>query len=291
VVGDSPIPDLPSRDLVRFSRIRGLTARYIPLSRFAIIVGNDGLAISIRGKPAGIDGVFLRSLGLFIDVEQFFYRTSLLRSMQDLGVEIINTVDGLLRTRNKMETLLVLSKRGIRVPRTLVTEDLLNAYGIMKQWGDAVIKPIQGSRGFGSVRLTDADIAFQVMKTLLTFRRPIYLQEYIEKPSRDIRIMVIDGQVFGCMYRISTNGNWKTNIAQGASGVACDSIDPELAEISIKSVEALGLTYGGVDVGESKAGYVIFEVNGSPDWQELTAVTNKNPADELVRVMMKRLAR
>jgi len=268
-----------------------LEAKYIPLSRFAVAISNDGLSVSVRGKQVNLDGVFLRSLGLFIDVEQFFYRTSLLRSMQDRGVEIINSVDGLLRTRNKMETLLMLSKGGVNIPKTLVTEDLLNAYVTMKQWGDAVLKPIQGSRGFGSVRVTDADVAFQVMKTLLTFRRPLYLQEYVDKPNRDIRVMVIDGQVFGCMYRLSTNGNWKTNIAQGATGMACKTVDPELAEISIKAVEVLGLTYGGVDVGESRSGYVVFEVNGSPDWQELTAVTNKNPAEDLIKVMLKRLSR
>ncbi len=60
-------------------------------------------------------------------------------------------------------------------------------------------------------------------------------------------------------------------------------------ELAVKSVEALDLVYGGVDIGEGRDGYVIFEVNGSPDWAELTAVTGKNPAKALVLSMMRRL--
>ncbi len=53
------------------------------------------------------------------------------------------------------------------------------------------------------MKVSDADIAFQIMRTLLTFKKPIYLQKYVEKPNRDIRVMVIDGEVFGCMIRVA----------------------------------------------------------------------------------------
>ena len=141
------------------------------------------------------------------------------------------------------------------------------------------------------MKLSDADVAFHVMKTLINFKKPIYIQKYVNKPNRDIRVMVIDGEVFGCIYRISIDGNWKTNIAQGAIGKPCENPDPELEEIAIRAVEALGLVYGGVDIGESSNGYVIFEVNGSPDWRELTKVLGKNPAVRLIEVMISRLRR
>ncbi|MCG2863380.1 MAG: RimK family alpha-L-glutamate ligase [Vulcanisaeta sp.] len=289
VIGDSPIPDRPSRDLVIYARSAGLNATYVPISRISVKVDKEGSLAVIRDRPFKVDGVFLRSLGVLIDVETFFRRTIAIRLLENSGSVVINPLDGLLRTRNKLETTVILRNNGLPVPDTVGTEDILYAYDIAKRMREVVIKPLQGSRGYGAVKVDDADVAFQIMKTLLTFKKPIYLQKYIEKPNRDIRVMVIDGEVFGCMMRVALNGQWKTNIAQGAVGKPCINVDKSVMEIAIKSVESLGLVYGGVDIGESRDGYVVFEVNGSPDWAELTAVTGKNPAKALVESMIRRL--
>jgi ribosomal protein S6--L-glutamate ligase len=289
VIGDSPIPDRPSRDLVIYARSAGLNATYVPISRISVKVDKEGSLAVIRDRPFKVDGVFLRSLGVLIDVETFFRRTIAIRLLENSGSVVINPLDGLLRTRNKLETTVILRNNGLPVPDTVGTEDILYAYDIAKRMREVVIKPLQGSRGYGAVKVDDADVAFQIMKTLLTFKKPIYLQKYIEKPNRDIRVMVIDGEVFGCMMRVALNGQWKTNIAQGAVGKPCINVDKSVMEIAIKSVESLGLVYGGVDIGEGRDGYVVFEVNGSPDWAELTAVTGKNPAKALVESMIRRL--
>jgi ribosomal protein S6--L-glutamate ligase len=289
VIGDSPIPDRPSRDLVIYARSAGLNATYVPISRISVKVDKEGSLAVIRDRPFKVDGVFLRSLGVLIDVETFFRRTIAIRLLEKSGSVVINPLDGLLRTRNKLETTVILRNNGLPVPDTVGTEDILYAYDIAKRMREVVIKPLQGSRGYGAVKVDDADVAFQIMKTLLTFKKPIYLQKYIEKPNRDIRVMVIDGEVFGCMMRVALNGQWKTNIAQGAVGKPCINVDKSVMEIAIKSVESLGLVYGGVDIGEGRDGYVVFEVNGSPDWAELTAVTGKNPAKALVESMIRRL--
>ena len=287
VVADAPIPSRSNRDLYYSIRAKGHVARYISISRLSIKLDGSDVSVVVGDNKVAIDGAFLRSIGFLIDVEQFFHRVSVLRTLEDSGVILINTVDGLLRTRNKIETLALLAKNKIPVPSTVSTESLLTAYTAAKNMGQVVIKPVQGSRGFGSVMITDPDIAFQIAKSLLVVKKPIYVQKYVKKPNRDIRVMVIDGEVFGCMLRIATDGQWKTNIAQGAYGKPCDKIDEELKELSIKSTEVLGLTYAGVDVGEGPDGYVIFEVNGSPDWQELASVTMNNPAPRLVEVMEK----
>jgi len=289
VVGDSPIPDRPSRDLVIYARNSGLNATYVPISRISVKVDKDGPLTVIRNKPFKVDGLFLRSLGVLIDVETFFRRVITIRLLENEGSVVINPLDGLLRTRNKLETMVILKNNGLPIPDTIGTEDIIYAYDVAKSMGEVVIKPLQGSRGYGAVKVDDADTAFQVMKTLLTIKKPIYIQKYIKKPNRDIRVMVIDNEVFGCMIRVAPDGQWKTNVAQGAVGRPCTNIDKTLMEIAIRSVESLGLVYGGVDIGESKDGYVIFEVNGSPDWAELTAVTGRNPAKALVVAMIKRL--
>jgi len=285
VVADAPIPSRSNRDLYYSIRAKGHVPRYIQISRLSIKLDNGDVSVISGEGKVNIDGVFLRSLGFLIDVEQFFHRVSVLRILEESGSRVVNSVDGLLKTRNKIETLAILARNKIPVPSTVSTESLLVAYNAAKSMGQVVIKPVQGSRGFGSVMVKDPDVAFQVARSLLVVKKPIYVQRYIEKPNRDIRVMVINGEVFGCMYRIVSDGRWKTNIAQGAYGKPCGNVDEELRELSIKATEALGLTYAGVDIGEGPEGYVVFEVNGSPDWQELASVTMNNPAPRLVEVM------
>ena len=291
VIADSPIPDRPCRDLIEFIRLKGHIAKYVPISRLSVIVRDHDVRICIRGRDFKVDGIFLRSLGMLIDVEQFIRRISIIKVLEEQGIVTINPLQAFLLTRNKLDTIIQLSKHGIPVPETYCTEDLLYAYTIAKELKDFVIKPIQGSRGFGAIRLSDADVAFHVMKTLVNFKKPIYMQRYVNKPNRDIRVFVIDNEIFGCMYRVSLTGNWKTNIAQGAVGVPCEKIDQELAEIALKATKALGLVYAGIDIGEGPNGYVVFEVNGSPDWREISQVLGKNPAEKLVEVMLNRLRR
>ncbi|MEM1903482.1 MAG: RimK family alpha-L-glutamate ligase, partial [Pyrobaculum sp.] len=191
------------------------------------------------------------------------------------GVYTINPVEALLNCRNKLETMYYLSKAGVPIPLTVATEDLYYGYVTARQLGKVVLKPLQGSRGFGAMLFEDPEQAFQVMRSLLITKNPLYIQKYIEKPNRDIRIIVVDNQPIGCMYRISNT--WKTNIAQGAVGVPC-KLTPELEEIAIKATAALGLVYSGVDIGESREGYVVFEVNASPDWRGFKQATGINPA-------------
>lgn len=217
IIGDSPIPDRPSRDLIIYARDSGLNAMYVPISRISVKVDKDGPLTVIRDRPFKVDGVFLRSLGVLIDVETLFRRMITMRLIEESGTVVINPLDGLLRTRNKLETTVILKSKGLPVPDTIGTEDILYAYEMAKSMRDVVIKPLQGSRGYGAVKISDADIAFQVMRTLLTFKKPIYLQKYIEKPNRDIRVMVIDGEVFGCMIRVAPMGQWKLTLPREPS--------------------------------------------------------------------------
>lgn len=290
VVAESPIPDSPSRDILMALRSRGFEARYIPIARMSATIMRDSVLIETRGGPLNPIGVFVRGLGLLVEVDQFMRRVTLFKILEDAGSVVINPIESLLRSRNKFETLYLLYKSKIPVPETIVTEDLFYAYNAMVRFGEVVVKPIQGSRGFGSVKMGDPDVAFQVFRTLASLRKPLYVQKYVEKPGRDIRVIVVDGEPIGCMYRYAPEGQWKTNIAQGARGEPC-RLDSELAELAVRSVEALGLIYGGVDIGETRDGYVIFEVNGSPDWRAFKSVTGVNPAEYLVEALIRRTRR
>lgn len=278
VVAESQIPDEPTRDIILELRSRGVPHRYIPIQRLSIRLGKDGVLVETRRGAVKPDVVVIRGVGYLLDTNTLIRRISTLKILEEEGAVAINPVEGLMASRNKLESLYILKKKGLPIPVTVVTEDLFYAYNAAKGLETIVIKPIQGSRGFGAMMFSDPDLAFQVMRTLLITHNPIYIQKYIEKPNRDIRIIVVDKRAIGCMYRVSNM--WKTNIAQGARAEPC-KLTGELEELAVRATEALGLVYSGVDVGETKDGYVIFEVNAAPDWRGFKSSTGVNPASYL----------
>ncbi|MCU7787908.1 RimK family alpha-L-glutamate ligase [Pyrobaculum sp. 3827-6] len=288
VVAESQTPDEPTRDIYFEVKKRGLSVRYIPLQRLSVKIANGDAVVETRRGPVDASVVVIRGLGYVIDTNTLMRRVTVLRILERKGAAAINPVDALLNCRNKLETVYLLSRAGVPVPPTVVTEDLYYGYVATRDMGRVVLKPIQGSRGFGAMMFEDPEQAFQVMRTLLIARNPLYIQKYIEKPNRDIRIIVVDGRAIGCMYRISTS--WKTNIAQGAQGVPC-RLTPELEEVAVKATNTMGLVYSGVDIGEGREGYVVFEVNASPDWRGFKQATGINPAvhiaDYIQRVVKK----
>ncbi|MFB6490260.1 MAG: RimK family alpha-L-glutamate ligase [Thermoproteus sp. AZ2] len=279
VVAESQIPDEPTRDIILELKAKGFIYRYIPIQRLSVKMDRDGIAVETRRGPIRPDVVVIRGIGFLLDANTLVKRVSVLRILEAEGAAAINPVDGLMRSRNKLESLYVLRRNGLPIPPTVVTEDLFYAYNAAKNLETVVIKPIQGSRGFGAMLFSDPDLAFQVMRTLLLTHNPLYVQKYIEKPNRDIRVIVVDGRAIGCMYRISNM--WKTNIAQGAKAEPCE-LNGEIEDLAIRATKALGLVYAGVDIGETKDGYVIFEVNASPDWRGFKSSTGINPAAHLV---------
>jgi len=233
-----------------------------------------------------VDAILLRDLGFSYPLELFLKRLDVFKHIELTGIPVVNSVESMLIARDKYLSLLYLKKVGIPVPRTAIVEDAHTVRRMVEEWGPVVIKPLVGSMGFGSVKADNPDIAYVIARTLQQFNLPIYLQEFIEKPGRDIRIIVVGDRVIGAMYRIQPNGTWKTNVAQGADVKKAD-IEPELESIAIRSAKTLKLHYAGVDVAEDpERGYVVLEVNASPNWKGFMKATGINVAEHIAHYIL-----
>jgi ribosomal protein S6--L-glutamate ligase len=136
--------------------------------------------------------------------------------------------------------------------------------------------------GFGAMKFEDSDLAFNAYKRLESLGLPLYLQEYLENPQRDIRAFVVGEKVVASIYRVASEDNWKTNIALGSKPRPLQ-LSEALEEMAIKAVNALGLIYAGVDILETKNGPVLLEANCSPSWQGVRKATGVNVVELLVK--------
>ncbi len=287
IIHDAPTPPPSARQLLIALMKRGSETLYLRISKLSSHVGKKESWVGYgRSGKLSFDAGILRGIGFISSYEMLLRRVNVLKHLEMLGVKIVNPTDSVLLARDKFASILRLKSRGLPVPETVVVEDVFEAVEIVKAWGKAVIKPIVGSMGYGSIMTSDPDIVYVVAKMWLTHGQPLYIQKFERERNRDMRILTVDGEVLGGIYRYAPSSSWKTNISQGGKPVSF-KVGEELRELAIKATEALGLIYSGVDIGETRDGYVIYEVNSAPQWTGFMQATGINPAEKVAECVVR----
>jgi RimK family alpha-L-glutamate ligase len=214
-------------------------------------------------------------------LEEIIFRMDVLHRLERLGMTIINPPMAIERSVDKYHALCLLEENGLPVPRTAITENHEEALKCFRELGeDVVVKPVFGSRGIGSTRVSDPEIATRIFRALSFYHTLLYLQEFIPHGFSDIRAFVIGEQVVAAMQRIAET--WKTNVSLGAKPVSL-TIDQELENLAVTAAKMIGCKVAGVDILESPKGPMIIELNSQPGWRGLQSVTKTNIADEIVK--------
>ncbi|MEM4788740.1 MAG: RimK family alpha-L-glutamate ligase [Ignisphaera sp.] len=294
VISDHAIPSWSSRQILLALENLGITSLYIRPSEIVSVFGEDEHRVLHLPslKPLDVEGAILRDLGVSLTLESFLRRCDAVRHLELTGVTVVNPVESMISARDKYYSLMLLAKAGVPVPKTAVLEDFMTVAKIVESWGKTVIKPLIGSMGFGIVLAENPDIAYTIARTILQLKQPIYLQRYVEKPGRDIRVLAIGDTIIAAYYRIQVSPNaWKTNVAQGAKPVLIPKPDKELEDIAIKTMKTLKLYYAGIDIVESDNGYKVLEVNAAPQWRGLQKTTGVNPAMHLAKYVISLIKR
>jgi RimK family alpha-L-glutamate ligase len=209
--------------------------------------------------------------------------------LQRLGLYVINPPEAIEHCVDKYDLLAILEENDVPVPRTAVTESVSQALKAFDELGrDIVVKPIFGSRGIGSTRITDPEVASTVFRTLTFSHDVLYLQEFVHHGFSDIRAFVLGDHVVAAMRRVSNS--WKTNFSQGARPEPV-TLDKDMEDMAVKSAKLIECKVAGVDILESSNGPLVVEVNSQPGWRGLQSITSVNIADKIVDYLLSELKR
>ena len=220
-------------------------------------------------------------------LEEIIFRMDLLHRLQRLGMLIINPPLSIERTVDKYCTLALLEENGLPVPKTIATESHKEALKAFHELGsDVVMKPLFGSRGIGSTRISDPEIATRIFRAVSFHHGVLYLQEFISHGVSDVRAFVIGNHVVAAMHRVAET--WKTNVSLGARPMPL-KLDRETEDLAVKAARVIGCKVAGVDILESSRGPVIIELNSQPGWRGLQSVTSINIAEEIVKYVLSEL--
>ena len=206
--------------------------------------------------------------------------------LEFLDVPVINKFNVSTICGNKLLTSMLLKKSNIPTPKTHFSFSADAARENLGKTGyPMVIKPIIGSWGRNVVPLKDKDTSDAIIEQREITDGPLdrifYLQEMIDRPPRDIRVITIGDKAVTAMYRKSSDG-FKTNIALGAEPEICD-ITNEIEDLCTRASKAVGGGILGVDLMEDKEkGLVVHEVNNTVEFKGLIKVANINIPKEMV---------
>jgi len=212
-----------------------------------------------------------------------------LRILNAFDVTTVNTAAVAEVCGDKLTTSTLLAKAGLPQPRNVVAFTPASALEALEELGyPAVVKPVVGSWGRLLAKVNDRDAAeaiFEHKATLgSTQHQVFYVQEYIEKPGRDIRAVVVGDRVLTAMYRKSEH--WITNTARGGEGVFCP-ITPEIESLCLSTAQAMGGGVLAVDLIEhSERGYLINEVNHTMEFHTIQPLSGVDVAGEIVEYAM-----
>ena len=148
----------------------------------------------------------------------------------------------------------------------------------------AIVKTISGSYGRG-VFLAETKKQFRQLLTMAELTKPSYniiIQEFIKDTwGKDLRVLVVNNKVVGCMMRRATDEDFRANITRGGEGFPYE-VNEQIEWLSTESSKALDLDIAGVDLLFDNGGYKICEVNSNPGFEGMEVYTKKNIADDMV---------
>jgi len=197
--------------------------------------------------------------------------------LEKAGLKVINPFEVSLICGNKMFTTLALIEADVPVPKTLVAFTKEGALKALDEMGfPAVIKPVVGSWGRLIALIKDRDSAQAIIESREHIHNALlqiyYLQKYVERPPRDIRVLVIGDEVIAASYRYSPKDDWRTNVARGGMSKPC-RLTEELKDLALRAAEAVGGGVLAVDCMESPMGILVHEVNSTVEFRGLYSAT------------------
>ena len=193
------------------------------------------------------------------------------RFLDAYGVPVINSAETAEICADKVKTSLALDGASVPTPRTDVAFTTDAALESIERFGyPCVLKPVIGSWGRLMAKVESRSAAEAILEHKATLghykHKVFYVQEFVEKPGRDLRVMAADGVPIAGMARSSDH--WLTNAAKGARTERFET-DDEARELVEKANAAVGGGLLGVDLMETGESYTVHEVNHTVEFKAL----------------------
>jgi ribosomal protein S6--L-glutamate ligase len=265
---------------------RGHKVEIIDHMKCVLVIEKKNPMVWYNGKRLDYFDAIIPRIGASVT----FYGAAVVRQFEMMKVFTAVESQALIRSRDKLRSMQILSRAGLGLPKTVFMDYSKDTEGILEAVGGApvVIKLLEGTQGIGVVLAENEKAAQSVIEAFHGLHARIIVQEFIkEAKGADIRAFVVNGEVVGAMKRQARDGEFRSNLHRGgyATVVKLSKKEKSAATMAAKK---LGLEVAGVDMLPSKRGPLIIEVNSSPGLEGIEGATKVDIAGRIIQYLEKK---
>ncbi|MEO1023502.1 MAG: 30S ribosomal protein S6--L-glutamate ligase [Bacteroidota bacterium] len=276
-----------TRRLVETIEQRGHKAEVIDHLKCDIAIEQDKPSVFYKGHNLDDFDAVIPRIGASVT----FYGAAVVRQFEMMNVFTAVQSQALVRSRDKLRSLQILSSAGVGMPKTVFTNYSKEIKHTIDSVGGAplIVKLLEGTQGYGVVLAPTRKAAESIIEAFHSMKARVIVQEFIsESKGADIRAFVVDGKVVGAMKRQARDGEFRSNLHQGGTGTLI-KLTSEERSVAKTAAQAMGLPIAGVDMLQSDRGPLILEVNSSPGLQGIELATEKDIAGSVIRFVERKV--
>jgi ribosomal protein S6--L-glutamate ligase len=265
--------------------IRGHKVEIIDHMKCVLYIEKQNPIVLYQGRKLDYFDAVIPRIGASVT----FYGAAVVRQFEMMKVFTCVESQALIRSRDKLRSLQILSRAGLGIPKTIFMDYSKETEGIIEAVGGApvVIKLLEGTQGLGVVLAENKKAAQSVIEAFHGLKTRIIVQEFIkESKGADIRAFVVDGEVVGAMRRQAKEGEFRSNLHRGGTATIV-KLDRHEKHAAIIAAKKMGLGVAGVDMLPSKRGPLIVEVNSSPGLEGIEGATKIDIAGRIFQYLEK----
>jgi ribosomal protein S6--L-glutamate ligase len=259
---------------------RGHKVEIIDHMKCVLLIEKKNPMVWYNGKRLDYFDAIIPRIGASVT----FYGAAVVRQFEMMKVFTAVESQALIRSRDKLRSLQILSRAGLGLPKTIFMDYSKDTEGIVEAVGGApvIIKLLEGTQGLGVVLAENKKAAQSVIEAFHGVKTRIIVQEFIkEAKGADIRAFVVNGEVVGAMKRQATReGEFRSNLHRGGTATVV-KLDRSEKHAAIEAAKRMGLGVAGVDMLPSKRGPLIIEVNSSPGLEGIEGTTKTDIAGKI----------
>ncbi|TXH29083.1 MAG: 30S ribosomal protein S6--L-glutamate ligase [Cyclobacteriaceae bacterium] len=269
-----------TRRLKEAGEKRGHKVEIIDHMKCVLLIEKKNPMVWYNGKRLDYFDAIIPRIGASVT----FYGAAVVRQFEMMKVFTAVESQALIRSRDKLRSLQILSRAGLGLPKTIFMDYSRDTEGVIEAVGGApvVIKLLEGTQGLGVVLAENKKAAQSVIEAFHGVKTRIIVQEFIkEAKGTDIRAFVVNGEVVGAMKRQATReGEFRSNLHRGGVATVV-KLDRHEKHAAIEATKKMGLGVAGVDMLPSKRGPLIIEVNSSPGLEGIEGATKVDIAGKI----------
>ena len=252
---------------------------------------NDGTIASIQNGEVVLN-ITKPDFVIYLDKDIY-----LARLLEKAGLRLFNKADFIKMCDDKMLTFICASNAGIAMPDTFAgplvytsieepKTEFLNT--IIERLGfPMVVKKVYGSLGEGVFLVKDKAELISLYKSIC--HNPILFQKYVpSNAGKSIRVMVIDGKVFGLFLRKNPS-DFRSNFGETASSEKIQNPE-KYVKFAQKIADFFKIEYAGIDLLDGENGEpVLCEINSNAFFEEFEKTTQLNVAQAVAKMIKRKI--